>query len=455
MTLAPLLAAALSAAAPAGPLTLDDALAEAASANHDLRLARVERDRARTDVYGSYSGVLPRLDLSAGFGRTFVGARQSVEVVPVVDPATGLPVAFDRRAVSTPARDEGDYQLGLTLRQPIFDGFSSWRRIAAAKAGERAAERQVDEGGLAIAFDVTRRFYDVVKADESVRVLDETVRRSEEVLARAEALFQAGRAPKTDVIAARVNVENDRINAEAQRGRAALARADLAEVLGREADEGLAVVLPSTVSGPLPGAGEPPPLEALVSRARARRPLLAARRELATASARSLEAARGAFWPVLSAQAAYTRSGPELGGADGVWGNPTRQYVATAQLVLSWSLFSGRELTANEQRAAVDVRRAAIELAQSETQVAAELARARASAVALGREARIAQAALAAAEEGQRAARERFEVGVANQLEIRDAELKLTQARLALLNARVDEVVARADLARAAGGPLE
>jgi outer membrane protein len=433
MTLAPVLAAALAASAPAGPpLTLDDALAEAARANHDLRIARVERDRARTDVYGSYSGVLPRLDLSAGFGRSFFGAQEGLA-----------------------AQEEGNHQLALVLRQPIFDGFASWRRIAAAKAGERAAERQLDEGGLAIAFDVVRRFYEVVKADESVRVLEETVRRSEEVLARAEGLFEAGRAPKTDVIAAQVNLENDRINAEVQRGRAALARADLAEALGRDAREELRVVLPSTVTGPLPGAGEPPPLDALAALARSRRPLLAARQELVTASERSLEGARGAYWPVLSAQAAYTRSATELGGGDGVFGNPARQYVATAQLVLSWNLFSGREITANARRAEADVRRSAIELEQSETQVAAELARARATAVALGRAARIAQTALAAAEEGQRAARERFEVGVANQLEIRDAELKLTQARLALLNARVDEVVARADLARATGGALE
>ena len=59
-----------------------------------------------------------------------------------------------------------------------------------------------------------------------------------------------------------------------------------------------------------------------------------------------------------------------------------------------------------------------------------------------------------AAEEGEAAARARLEAGAASQLEVRDAELKLTQARLALLSARVDEIVSRADLARATGGQL-
>ena len=37
---------------------------------------------------------------------------------------------------------------------------------------------------------------------------------------------------------------------------------------------------------------------------------------------------------------------------------------------------------------------------------------------------------------------------------MRDASLKLTQAELSLLEARIDHAVARADLARAAGGPI-
>jgi hypothetical protein len=58
-----------------------------------------------------------------------------VQVVPIVDPDTGVS-GFERRVVSTPARDEADHALGLTLRQPIFDGLASWEQIAAAGAGE-------------------------------------------------------------------------------------------------------------------------------------------------------------------------------------------------------------------------------------------------------------------------------------------------------------------------------
>ena len=54
-----------------------------------------------------------------------------------------------------------------------------------------------------------------------------------------------------------------------------------------------------------------------------------------------------------------------------------------------------------------------------------------------------------------RLAQDRFTVGAGTQLEVRDASLKLTQSRLALLNARIDQSVARADLDRAVGRRLD
>jgi outer membrane protein TolC len=442
----------LAVALAAGPITLDDALAEAARASSDLALARNDLLTAREQVGSARAGVLPRLDLTTSAGRRFVGAGTRVTTIPTG--AAGGEVAGVEREVTTPARSFGDYALSLTLRQPIFDAFASWRRIDAARAGARAAERQVDEAGLAVAFDVTRRFYEVVRAVESLRVLEETVRRSEEVLARAEALFIAGRAPKSEAIQARVNLENDRIRVEQQRAALGAAQADLASALGRTEPD-IAVVPPETVTGAAMPDAEPPPGDVLRARALTRRPLLAAQRARIAQASATAAAARGAYWPVLDARLGYTRAGTDAFGTDAVFGDPTRQYTATAQLVLAWNLYAGGETRAAARTAELGADRARIELARAEADVGAEIARARAASVAQASAARIAQAALAAAEEGASAARQRFEAGAATQLEVRDAELNLTRTRLALLEARIDHVVARADLARATGGALE
>jgi len=451
------LALALSAAAAGAPITLDDALAEAARANADVKLAQAQSALSGVDTYASYAGVLPRLDLSAAFGRDFIGARRSVNVVPTIgiDPSTGAPtLAFSQAVVETPSSTFADYALGLTLQLPLFDGGRSWRSIERAQVAARAADRAVDETSLGVAFEVTRRFYEVMKSQESLRVLEETVARSQEIVRRAEALFEAGRGGRLDVLTARGNLGNDLISVESARAHLAQAQADLAVIMGRDAGEALEIVPPAGVVGTSLAAEEPPAGAALLDRARRGRPLLAAQAENVRAAEVGESIARGEWFPVVAAQATYSRQGPTFTGSDGVYGDPSRQYVANAQLVVSWNLFNGRQTLADQQRAAITTRRARTQAEQAEQQVSNEIARARANILALRRAAVIAAENLTAAEQGVALARERLDAGAASQLEVRDASLKLTQAKLTLVNARIDHVVARADLNRAVGGVL-
>lgn len=455
MNLHALLSLALATQAGQAPLTLDDALAEATRANADVKLARASAELSGVDVYGSYAGVLPRLDLNAAFGRDLVGARSIVTAFPTsIDPNTGQPV-FEQRQVSIPATDNPDYSIGLTLQLPLFDGARNWRSVERARTAARASDRSFDETSLGVAFEVTRRFFEVLKAQESLRVLEETVLRSEEIVRRAEALFEAGRGGRLDVLTARGNLGTDRIAVEQARARLVQARADLAIIMGRDAGEALAIAPPAYLGGPgLPAAGEPPSEAVLLERARRSRPLLSAQAETVRAAEIGESIARGAWFPVVGAQASYTRQGPSLTGSDGVYGDPSRQYVANAQIVVQWNLFNGRQTLADEQRASISTRRARTQAEQAEQQVSNEIARARSNLIALQRSAALASENLGAAEQGVELARGRLEAGAASQLEMRDAVLKLTQAKLTLVNARVDHVVAQADLNRAVGGSL-
>jgi outer membrane protein TolC len=442
-------------AAPAAPLTLDDALAEAGKGSSDLRLARVQRDLAGVDVYGSYSSVLPRLDLNAAFARNVIGAQTRITTIPSLGlDAQGQPVfTFKQTAVETPATSFPDYSLGLRLQQTLYDGGRSWALIEKAKVDHGAAQRQLDEATLSIAFDVTRKFYEVVKAERTLEVLQETMRRSEELLRRAEAMYTAGRGSRADTFAAQVNLGNDRINVETQRVRGASARSDLLVAMGRNPEEAIEVVPPLALDR---GAidGDAPPTDALLARAERARPQLTRLTELSRSADLAVKLAGTEYWPVLGGTLGYSREGPVFAGSDGVYGDPTRQYVATAQLFIQWNLFSGRTTLANEQRAALQADGVRLQREQAARNVAAEISRARQLVSALARSAVLSQDNLVAAEQGVKLAEERFQAGVTTQLEVRDASLKLTQAKLSYLTTRIDLVVARADLNRAVGGAL-
>jgi outer membrane protein TolC len=74
--------------------------------------------------------------------------------------------------------------------------------------------------------------------------------------------------------------------------------------------------------------------------------------------------------------------------------------------------------------------------------------------VTLSSSASLAEENLKSARESLLLAERRFDAGAATQVEIRDALLNLTRAELSLLQARIDAVIARADLNRAVGGAL-
>jgi len=442
-----LLSACLAAAA---PLTLDDALAAATKRNAELALARLDRETAAVDVRQSYQGVLPRLDLTGGFGRLFVGETEEVTVVTNPTP----PPDFVRSAVSIPASDFGDYRYNLALSWTLFDGLANWNFISASRTRSTASERQLDESTLRVAFEVTRRFYEVVKQQRALEVRRETAALSEELAKRADALYSAGRGTKADTYAARVNLGNDRIAVRNQAAVLEGARADLAVVLGLTSSTGLEVVPPSTVAGPLVPAQEPPPLPELLAEARKRRPVLAARKLSGEASDKEIARARGAYWPVLGVQASYGKTSAEVDGRFGLFGALSAQYVASAQFTVEWNLFEGGATRASVQRAAVESRRAWTLLEQDEQAVAAEVTVAREQVAALTDTMATVQENVAAAEAGLRFARERLDAGVTSQLEVRDATLKVSEARLQWVSTIVDLVVARADLNRAVGGSL-
>lgn len=436
----------------AAPLTIEDALDMAARRNPDLTLARSDAEAAAAEARASYSGILPRLDLNGGFGHQFQGSLEQVNVVPNPTP----PPDFVREAVTIPANDFGAYQLGLLLNWNIFDGFASWNAISATRARAESANRQFDETALRVAFEVTRRFYEVVKQQRALEVRRATAALSGELVQRADALFQAGRGTKADTYSARVNLANDEVAVQQQIAILTRARADLAAVLGLASEAGLEVAPPANVGGPgwTPDLRPPPELPALLAEARRSRPLVSALKLATDAADTEIARARGAYWPVIGLQGSYQKQSTELTGGTGLFNSPSKQYVALAQVTLAWNLFAGGETRAAVQRAGALSRRAQGALEQGEQLTGSEVTVAREAVVTLANTVPTVQQMQDTADQSLRFSREQLEAGRGSQLEVRDAQLKVTQARLTWIEVIMDLIVARADLNRAVGGKL-
>lgn len=427
----------------ATPLTLDEVRAASRKSLDALR-AELDVTRAVSGVKGARSVIFPQVDLTFGAGVTFLGSQRMFSTVPVFDQATGQLSGFEQRVVDTQPVTQGRFSLGLQVSQLLYDGGRWWNQLAQAGAQEEAAKGQLAEQQLASELEATRRFFELVKAQVALQVLEEGVKRSREQLARASALYEAGRGQRGAVYDASTNLGNDEIAVVRQRQRLGQARLALLQWLGRR-DADVEAVVPAGLDEPgaRPAAGE------LVERARQQRPLLRALEAQVRAGDLGVDVARADYWPRLAASAGYTRQSP---AADPFFTDPAKQNALNLGVNLSWDLFSGFQHEATLERARADVAQSRAQEQQAIVDLEAEIRRAVEALAAELDVLVIAERNLAQAKEQVTLEEERFNAGAGSSLEVRNAQIKYTQAQLAVLQGRADVATARAAVSRAVGG---
>ena len=424
-------------AQPPGPpaansLTLERAVQVALERNYDLRKAMYVAQSSEQDLIIARSNVLPQLNFNASV--TKVRQGQGVTVVG------GVP--FER-----PVDIFTQFSGTLGLRQLVFDGGAWWNNLAAADFTLRSTQASIDEQRLTTVYTVEQRFYELVRQQRQLKVLGDAAQRSRDQADFTQRLFDGGRATQADVYAARANRDNDEINRLGQEARVELARQDLALTLGVDPAEPLTIAEPAAMQQD-PSA--PPPARNAVEKALSQRPSLKAFALAAEAQRKNESAAKGGYWPQIFLNANYGRSTSDLPSFDDP--DLSQNSQLTGGVSLSWNLFAGLSTKANVEKAQLAVLSAVNDLENGRRGVASDVERAVAQLAVAGQQARIAAQTLQNASENLRLARTRQLVGVGTQLEVRDAELKLTQSELARANALVDGHEAESALRRATGG---
>jgi len=407
------------------PLTLDEAVRIALQRNPDLQRQVLLALSAEQDLVISRSSILPRVDFNGSISRTRTAGSLFLQGVPVAGQQS---VSFNNT-----------FSANLTLRQLVFDGGKWWNNLAASDLALQAGNAQVDEQRLQISYLVEQRFYELVRAQRQLRVLADAAARSRDQADYTQRLFEGGRATQADVYAARANRDNDEVTRLGQERSVELARADLAVAVGVDPSEPLAVAEPQNL---MTDPAQPPAARDAVERALQQRPSLKAFALTAEQNRKLASAAKGDYWPQVLLEAGWNRN---TGTLNTFVGDPSNNSQLSGAVVLNWNLFSGLNTKATVAKAENDLQSGRRSVASDVEKAVAQLGTAR-------QQARVAQQAELTAKEGLRLAKTRQEVGVGTQLEVRDAELKLTQAQLNVVGSLVDGREAEAALRRAQGG---
>jgi outer membrane protein TolC len=324
----------------------------------------------------------------------------------------------------------------VSASQSIFD-FASIRRFQASKTAVSAAKSDVNAAEEQVAAQVARAYLAAVKATVDVETAEANVTLSQAVQTQAENQKNAGTGTGIEITRAKVQLANDRQRLLVAQNARRSGYLQLLRAMGLRLDTELALTdklefLPM----------DPVTLEQAKALAVKERPDYRAQQERESNARLAASATKLERLPSVAAFGDYGSNGTGLNNA-----LPTRAYGISVRLPLfdggrrdarrveSESQYRAEKVRTNDLREQIDldVRLALDELGSAADQVT------------------VAKDGLDLAGNELTQARRRYEAGVANSLEVTDAQTRLERARDNQTAALFNYNLARIDLAQAMG----
>jgi outer membrane protein TolC len=327
-----------------------------------------------------------------------------------------------------------------TAQQSVFD-FSSIRKYQSSKVTVEATKADADTTRNQVSDTVARAYLACLRADATVETQKANVDLSDALLKLSEREKTAGTGLAIEVTRAQVQLANDRQNlivAENDRRKAVL---NLLRAMGLNLDA--RIEFTDKLAYKPVDVG---PMEAALEKARKERAELKAqakREEIAKLNYGSVKAER---LPSLSAFGNYGTIGPEIIGA-----LPTRAVGVTLKV----PVFDGGRREARRAESLSQLRQEEIRSRDVKQQVELDVRLALDSIRSAASQVETAREGLTLSENELAQARRRYEGGVANSIEVTDAQTRLDRARDNQIAALYNYNLARLDLATATGSIAE
>jgi outer membrane protein len=463
-----LVAGAPSRLAAQSPLTLEEAVASSLEGNESLRRAWRGLDAARAQAREAWGNVMPQVNFHGSYTR-------NLDLPQFFLPARFLdPTAPEGAVVPVTAGTDNAWFAQGRAEQPVFNA-AAFLGVGAASRYAALEEEVVRGEAQQVATRARLRYYDVLLAQEQLRLTAESVARVEQVLDETRKLYRAGLASEYDVLRLEVELSNLEPNLRRSENAMASARRALAVEMGvdtvaRElsgsllrlelpALPGRDGVIAAADGGARPGsagllltrsvlAESLPAEEVVAAAARDRSDLrqLALMRELRDTE-RRVEISQ--YLPKVSVFGTWTvnAQGDDRPQFFGEHRFTTRAVGVQVDL----PLFSGLQRPARVSRLTAVVRQVEAQLTYAREQATNEVTTLRDQALESYDRVVAQRRAVSQAGRGWEIAQAEYRAGVAGRLQVTDAELALRQSEFNYAQAVYDYLSAQAKLDLAIG----
>lgn len=392
-------------------LTLDQCIEITLRRNPNIAAAESTMNAAGTRVGQAQSAYYPQVTLAGNY----------TQFSPYTDPTNA---------------SQDLYQGTATLTQNIFDFGKTPSQVRIQRLGHDASREDRRTVFSQVVFNVKQAYYKLLQAGKNRDVTAETVKLSQERLDQAKGFYDAGVKSRFDVTKAEVDLSNAKLARIRAENAVQIARVTLKNAMGAPD------MADFSIEDTLAFQKSPLTFEESIQRAYTNRPDLKSVLARKEASRESISLARSGYYPTLTGNASVTRADSDYPPEKSGW---------SAGVTLTFPLFSGF-LTNNQVREAkenlnvqkaneeslrqsilLDVQQAYLSLREVEDSVA------------------VAELTVQQAQENYDIANGRYNAGVGSPLEVTDALVGLTNARVNFIAALANYKIAEAALLKAMG----
>jgi len=333
---------------------------------------------------------------------------------------------------------------GFSMGLELFDGLERLYHIRASRADVNAARANETAQTYQIALQVSQQYYAVLAAKESEAAAQAELDQAQQQLAVSRAKVLAQTSTKSDSLRAIIQVGDAQLALLQARNDLQTANATLTRLVGEPYK--VTADAADTLTGPAVDVDS-----ARLAQLAEVSPAVQLAQATQQAAAADYRAAHAPYFPNISVS--YDRSRVH---SDSVFNffNGGYRYNGTLRFTVSYPLFNQLQREQNVVQAQVAEQNAEAEAHDAVLLAQQNLVAYIGALRTAQQQIEIQQVSVVAAEEDLRVQQQRYQLGASILLDVLTSQTQLTQARLALIQARYDYRVAKAQLEALIGQPL-
>ncbi|MFZ0452756.1 MAG: TolC family protein [Ignavibacteriaceae bacterium] len=412
-------------------LTLEQCLQIGIDNSKELKISKSKISSAEAKITEANSQLLPLLKFQASYQRLSNIPPFEVSLPIFPNPIQISPVILN------------NYNLKLTLQQPLFTGFRLWSLKGAAENNYESSNYEYKKKLNDVAFNIQNAFWNYYKAMQIKKVIEENLRLTQNHLDDTKNFMKSGLATRNDILKLEVQYSNTKLQLIESENNIDIARSNLNKLLG------LPLVEKTEIdAGDIDTSFTKYNLSGLIEQSKENRSDLKSLEYRVKASDNGITAAKGGWYPsiYLIGDYFYSKPNQRIIPAENKFKDTWDIGVTLQWDLWNWGYTSSKSTEAEEQKTQIET-----SLSQLKDAVELEVYQTFLTYKRAMDKINVSRQSVEQSEENYRSTQDKYNQQIATSTDLIDAEASLLMAKTNLTTALVDYQLAKVKLMKAIG----